>query len=185
MIELKLKKELPVLPEGDLLFFTSPGAVQLFYSCEEYQHCSLPVAVIGAGTARALPPHVDLLFIGKGSTQEAAKAYSDEYGHKKTIIVGGTSGRQTVQQQLASNSFTELIIYDTHEKNSLVPECDAYLFTSPSNYRSFLRNNELKQHSVVVAIGESTASEMAIEPMIPASYDPHAVWNTIFSALFS
>lgn len=186
-IELRLLDELPPLDNLSSLFFTSPGAVRLFYGHPDYADCTLPVGVIGRGTASALPKHVCCHYVGEGSTEEAAEAFALKPPKGCVGIVGGRSSRRTLQQKLAPHHYREIVIYETLERRVSV-RADTYVFTSPSNYQSFRSTNDNPHTAgaLVVAMGNSTAEKIyeldGYFPRMPDNYSARALWNTILSA---
>lgn len=184
---MRLLDELPTLDGLSSLFFTSPGALRLFYGHPDYAQCALPVGVIGQGTANALPGHVQCTFIGQGTTEMAAETFAQNQPNGRVGIVGGRSGRRTLQQKLSPSSYRDLVIYETLQTGKEVT-ADAYVFTSPSNYQAFRKANDNPhlKGALVVAMGTTTAQTIyeidGYFPRIAENYSARALWNTILSA---
>lgn len=161
--------------------------MRLFYEQPKYAQCHLPVGVIGQGTAQALPAHVNCRFIGEGTTEEAAKTFAQNLPDGLVGIVGGRSGRRTLQKQLSPQQYRDVVIYETLQ-NGFPITANAYVFTSPSNYLAFraVNENPSTEGALVVAMGHSTARTIheidGYNPRMPENYSARALWNTILSA---
>ncbi len=189
MINLKAEVPLPDLDGIELLFFTSPNAVALFYQQPLYATCDLPVAVIGEGTKAALPDHVHCAFTGSGTTEDAAMAFVKRGFAQSLGIVISTDGRKTLQRIMKKAHrqapWRELMVYSTQCSGKPITPCDAYLFTSPSNYLGYTMANEPPPAGQSIAIGTTTSSVMPPGTRIADGYDPNSLWNAILSALLS
>ena len=188
LIALELLPLLPDLRGIDLLFFMSPSAVRLFYSQGALSFPPLPVAVMGDGTAAALPDHITPVFIGNSSTKEVAAAFAEFAGNRLVGVVTGTESRRRIQKALQPNNYRDLLLYQNSSVPVRIPECDIYVFTSPSNVRSFFQKNILPTEAQVIAIGETTAeylAEQGCTAQIPVNYSPEALWDAIISVVHS
>lgn len=186
LIALDLLPQLPDLRGIDLLFFMSPSAVRLFYSQDALTFPPLPVAVMGDGTAAALPHAVTPVFIGNQSTQAVAEAFAEFVGNRFVGVVTGTESRRRIQKALHPDSYRDLLLYSNSPIPVRIPESDIYVFTSPTNVHAFFLKNSLPAYAHVIALGVATAEVLAEKGAIahiPANYSPEALWDAIISAV--
>ncbi len=114
LIALELLPQLPDLRGIDLLFFMSPSAVRLFYSQGALSFPPLPVAVMGDGTAAALPQHITPVFIGNSSAKEVAAAFAEFAGNRLVGVVTGTESRRRIQKALQPDNYRDLLCIKIH-----------------------------------------------------------------------
>lgn len=186
LIALDLLPQLPDLRGIDLLFFMSPSAVRLFYSQGALAFPPLPVAVMGDGTAAALPHAVTPVFIGNQSTQAVAEAFAEFVGNRIVGVVTGTESRRRIQKALHPDTYRDLLLYRNSPIPVRIPESDIYVFTSPTNVHAFFLKNNLPTDARVIALGEATAEALAEKGAIaniPVNYSPEALWDAIISAV--
>lgn len=186
LIALDLLPQLPDLRGIDLLFFMSPSAVRLFYSQGALAFPPLPVAVMGEGTAAALPNYVTPVFIGNQSTQAVAEAFAEFAGNRIVGVVTGTESRRRIQKALHTDFYRDLLLYRNSPIPVRIPESDIYVFTSPTNAHAYFLKNSLPQGAYVIALGEATAEVLAEKGAIahiPVNYSPEALWDAIISAV--
>lgn len=178
---------LPEIPSDiEVLFFVSPQSVKQFFA--QFPDVKQAIAVLGPGTAAALPPDIRPAFTGKGSTPMVAKQFKRFLGKRKAGMVGGRQSRKSIQKALPESQYIDLTIYDTRPAPAKLPDFDAYIFTSPSNVTSFFINNALPGGCRVVAIGTPTSTELkkhGVQARVALAYTPNALWSAIFSALHS
>jgi len=143
------------------------------------------IAVLGPGTADALPVGVRPDFIGRGSVDEVKAAFKTYLGERKAVFFIGEESRRSIQKALPENQYREIIGYSTHSKDMVLPKCDLYIITSPSNTLSFSpHGRDVK----AIAIGDATHEALllkGIESTVAKDYTHFGVWNAIFSALRS
>jgi uroporphyrinogen-III synthase len=186
LIALDLLPQLPDLRGIDLLFFMSPSAVRLFYSQGALAFPPLPVAVMGEGTSAALPNYIAPVFIGNQSTQAVAEAFAEFAGNRFVGVVTGTESRRRIQKALHPDTYRDLLLYRNSPIPVRIPECDIYVFTSPTNAHAFFLKNSLPQGAYVIALGEATAevlAEKGANAHTPVNYSPEALWDAIISAV--
>jgi uroporphyrinogen-III synthase len=189
MIDLVPLNPLPALDGVDVLFFSSPRAVELFYSQPAYADHDLPVAAIGAGTAKALPNHANCIFIGEGQTTEAVTEFIRQGWDGKLGVVEGERSRRVFDRVAAAihptSNHKNVVIYKTKPRPQAIGGCDAWAFTSPSNFEAFLLANPRPPAKKCIAIGETTASAIGRGVHVAANYSEKALWDAILSALRS
>lgn len=174
------------LPSSDLIFFTSPTSVTVFLSA--FGIPKLPVATMGKGTSKSLPQTITPVFEGTGASQEVAQDFSVFAQDKMILFPIGDQSVRTIQQALRPEQCLERIIYKTLPKSVSIPPQDVYVFTSPSNVRSFLQTNQPIRNKTVIAMGQRTADELeksSIPSLLSKDYTPEGIIHTIFSIVGS
>ncbi|MFP5470011.1 MAG: uroporphyrinogen-III synthase [Bacteroidia bacterium] len=150
------------LPEHyDWVFFTSRNAVNAFFS-QHTKNDSKKYAAVGSGTSKALQVFVKHIhFIGNGETTEVAKQFLNQLTpNEKVLFPISNVSLQTVQKSLPKSSVINVEAYLTEENFTEKIKADTYIFTSPSNVRSFLKHNTLSGAKKIIAIGLSTKNEL-------------------------
>lgn len=144
------------------MFFTSKNSVKAFFS-QHTKNDSKKYAALGNATAKALQEFVKQIhFIGDGETTEVAKQFLNQLKpNEKIVFPISNVSLQTVQKSLPKSSVINVESYLTEEVFTEKIEADTYIFTSPSNVRSFLKHNSLSGAKKIIAIGNSTAKELS------------------------
>jgi len=179
--------DLPV-PDTDWLFFSSPYAVEAFYSQGGSSRAKL--AAVGPGTAQALAPHGKIAFSGIGTDTERTGKNFGEIAKGETVLFPIAEGSlRTVEKQLDPDRCTDLICYRSIEVPLQVEPAEVYFLTSPSNVRSFFKANQPLREAVFLCPGESTAKTLreygAEKIRLCPDFGPLELQNAIISALGS
>lgn len=167
----------------EVLFLSSPQAAKMYHTLDVPIGCE--VAVVGPGTARYLPKGVNPFFIGRGDVELIGEAFKTYLGARKAVFFVGEGSRRTIQQALPESQYREIIGYRFYPKQMVLPSCDVYLVTSPSNVVSFSAHG---RDAKVIAIGKATHEALqskGISSTISDDYTHFGMWNAIFSALRS
>lgn len=158
----------------DVIFFGSPRAVIFFKASESISPDKL-IACVGSKTAEVLESmghRVD--FVGQNSSepktvaedfknwltstplsQRASKAQSEERGARVLFPLSSRS-LKTIASAIPEDQKEEVVVYQTEVKGKVIPPCDVYAFSSPSNVEGFFEVNEIRDGAEVVAWGTST-----------------------------
>jgi len=149
-----------VMPDAEWVFFTSSNAVT---ATKGWFGPKTKFAALGKGTA-ATGQALGIVFdyIGQSSDTLEVVLNFKQMMHPTSVILP--------QSQIAIGHVAdvlrpevdvfELQAYQTNLKPAELDEFDVYIFTSPSNVRSFFMLNTLPAKSVSVAIGTSTLSAL-------------------------
>lgn len=167
-------------------FFSSPNAARTFFQSADKLDAS--IAVMGEGTAKAIPPSHPIAFIGDGSTQDVARTFSTVLGNDQVLFPIGNRSNRTVQTSLPADQVIDLQCYSTELTSSSIPKCDVYFFTSPSNVESFAASNRFQPSALHLAMGELTRKaleKLGVNAIMPENYSSQACWNAIFSRFHS
>jgi uroporphyrinogen-III synthase len=164
-------KEIPfVIPRPyDVVFFSSVRAVEYFFKNSSLPvHCE--IACVGAKTGQALASRGHTVaFTGKmaGNPEETAKDFVKWLGKKSVLIPHSTASKRTIAHAIPAEQRIEVAAYETIAVGQKIDYHDLYVFSSPSNYKSFLKENQLPRHGVI-AWGQTTQKEIeksGIEPV--------------------
>lgn len=176
----------PDFTSFDAVFLNSPQAAKRFF--EAFPTVKLPIYALGEGTARHAAKAADVAFFGKGDVHEALQQLTEALGSKKVLIPRGIDSKRRLQNALPESQFEEVVLYRTRANHLVVPTCDVYTFTSPSNVRSFFEVNQIPPEARVIAIGHSTAEQLSaygVKATLATNYRPDGMWYAIFSAIHS
>jgi len=153
------------VPSSDWIFFSSRNSVQFFFDGKPSFVAGTKFGVIGSATDQALSRHnVTADFVGQGGdTRNIAQQFASLAGSQNVLFPISAQSLRTVQQALSGAQVQDLVCYRTYEDVSMNSDvqADVFIFTSPSNVRSFFRQNLVLTGAGFVAIGEATATELA------------------------
>jgi len=150
----------------DWIFFSSSQGVHHFFSQKKTLHPAR-LAAMGEGTAKALSPFGNPEFIGK-STKPTTVANDFKQHIKKEDIVlfpVGNKSLRSIPQALRSIQKEIVVVYNTIEKNLIIPEHSIYIFSSPSNFNSFITDNFIPSTSKIISFGPSTTAAIRHKEM--------------------
>lgn len=148
----------------EVLFISSIRAAEFFLKTEKFNP-ETAIACIGQTTANKL---VDLglkvSFIGEksGKPIEVAEAFKKWLGNRTVLIPRSNISKRTIGSFLPPNQCIETIVYKTVSDCKIIPLCETYVFTSPSNFESFLKCNEAPKGNVI-AWGETTKNAIKLK----------------------
>jgi uroporphyrinogen-III synthase len=140
----------------EVVFFSSVRAGRFFLRSYDGPLSSLQFACIGEETAQKF--NIEFAFVGEeaGNPEKVAEKFKNWLGDKRLLIPHSSLSQKTIASIIPSSQCESVCIYNTLLKPSLVPECDVYVFTSPSNLEAFLQVNKLPEHAKVIAWGITT-----------------------------
>ena len=72
------------------------------------------------------------------------------------MIPSSEQSNRSVAQTLPASQVEELIIYRTVAKPLRIQPCAVNVFTSPSNFLSFIQKNTLESSQTIIAWGKTT-----------------------------
>lgn len=174
----------PSIPASEWIFFSSTNAVRHFFN----QHPVIAqqrFAALGEGTAEALREYAHADFIGDAmDIADSAYRLASLVQHATILFPIAKHSMKTVQQAFASSQVIDLVVYETIERHIDVPPSELYVFSSPSNVRSFFHANEVNARDIqTLAFGHSTAECLkgfGVEKItIPQSLYPAGMLHTI------
>lgn len=147
----------------DVIFISSIRAAKFFLQQEKIRE-NVQIACIGSVTASKLKDiGIQVDFIGEkaGSPKDVAEDFKNWLGNRKVLIPCSDISNRSVAGILQKEQVEEVIVYRTKNDCKTVEESSVYVFTSPSNFKSFLTCNSLSVSAKIIAWGQTT--ELAIK----------------------
>lgn len=174
----------PKLPSTDWIFFSSSNAVRHFFQGKPHLQRQR-MAAIGKGTAQTLSAFHAVDFTGDAiDIEDSAYRFADIAQNQTVLFPIAADSLRHVQAAFNPENIIELPVYRTIEKPCMIPPADVYVFSSPSNVRSFFQHNATPPaHMKCVAFGEATALELRNHQVdtieIPQGLDTTDLLHTI------
>jgi uroporphyrinogen-III synthase len=160
------------IPEDwNVIFFPSPRAVDFFF--QEHSRLNFSnkkFACAGQGSALALQKwveKVDFLPKNPGKINEVQHEFEEWLGEGKVLFVGSNQSKKSVLTNLPFNQYHFIQAYQTNFKSEEIARCHVYIFSSPSNVKSFLLRNQIPNNSKVISWGQSTTYELEKNGITP------------------
>ena len=155
----------------DVIFFPSPRAVDFFFrQYTNFNFSTKKFASAGKGTALALQKwveKVDFLPKNPGKINEVQHEFEEWLGEGKVLFVGSNQSKKSVLTNLPFNQYHFIQAYQTNFKSEEIARCHVYIFSSPSNVKSFLLRNQIPNNSKVISWGQSTTYELEKNGITP------------------
>ncbi len=145
----------------DVVFFTSPRAVEFFLR-QITPPQSTVYACIGKSTADYLiSKGYTPQFTGQnaGEPLQIALKFKDWLGDRKVLFPQSDLSKESIASYLPKNQVEHVAVYNTLAKCIAIDLSDVYVFTSPSNFNSFMQCNALPDQGVI-AWGKTTEKEL-------------------------
>jgi len=145
-----------------VIFFSSIRAAE-FYLAQTSLPINCEIACIGSKTAEKLiAKGLNVSFIGETAGEPAivAEQFKTWLNGRKVLIPSSEQSNRSIAQTLPTSQVEELIIYRTVAKPLTIQPCAVNVFTSPSNFLSFIQKNSLEPNQTIIAWGKT--SEKAI-----------------------
>ena len=175
------------IPETDWIFFSSSNAARHFFD-QKPLIGNQKIGAIGEATAKAIEVYRPVDFVGDSiDITDSAYRFAESIGSGKVLFPGAAESLKHVQSALPAEQVVDFPVYTTKEKPTIIPACDLYVFSSPSNVRSFFKNTQPTTSITCIAFGEATRDELSkhgvTDVHIPASLEPHSIAHTIIQQL--
>lgn len=153
------------IPSGwDVLFFSSPRSFDFFISEGFKLEAGRQIACIGLETKKHIEDSgFEISFCGKnaGNPKEVAVEFKTWLGDRTALFPQSTKSNKTIESELPEKQKIPLVVYDTiADPVAFLHPFSIYVFTSPSNYKSFVSLNKIPEDSLVISWGYSTAEAM-------------------------
>lgn len=177
------------IPETDWVFFYSknafsyflPQAQELAYRLEDKK-----IAAIGNGTAEYIEQAgYKVTFSGTGHGDTTVPNFTNEVNLESVLFPRAKNSLNRVASNLPGWMVVqELIVYNNLEKDHVeIPEVKIALLTSPMNARVFFKKYPHEQQPMIIAIGRSTASEVAKFTNVPVIIADHPTEESMMDAI--
>lgn len=157
-----------VYQQQAVVVFTSASAV--FAVCEHptFIRPDWKICCIEKATMKAVLQYFDESFIlcSAKDSDELAKAIKEASGVDEVVFFCGDKRMDTLPSSLLQSGIItrEVVVYKTVEQPQFIEkEYDGILFYSPSGVSSFFTMNTVPAHTVLFAIGATTAQAIQIE----------------------
>jgi len=144
--------------EYDIVFFSSIRSAQ-FYLINGAQKRNLLYACVGEETNIKLKKlGIECQFVGKeaGNPQKTAEEFKIWVKNKIVFFPKSNLSLGTFSSILPQNQVKSKVVYRTKLLSKKIPQCQIYIFTSPSNLDAFLSINEIEEISKLIVWGKST-----------------------------
>lgn len=157
--------------EWDVIFFPSPRAVDFFFKeHSRFNFSNKKFACAGQGSSFALQKwveNVDFLPKNPGKINEVQHEFAKWLGERKVLFIGSNQSKKSVLINLPPNQYHFVQAYQTNFKLEEIAHCQVYIFSSPSNVKSFLIRNQIPNNSKVISWGRSTTYELEKNGITP------------------
>ncbi len=153
------------VPDGwEVVFFASPRAFDFFISEDFRVGSNQQISCIGEETRKYIEEKgYPVSFFGEnaGNPKEIAREFKTWLGNRTALFPQSLKSNKSIETELPSAQKIPLLVYDTVADpiQFLVP-FSIYVFTSPSNYRSFISVNKIPEDAKVIAWGHTTAEAL-------------------------
>lgn len=145
----------------NVVFFSSPRSVDFFISENFTLEADQQIACIGAETKSHIESkgfHVFFFGENSGKPTEIANQFKDWLGNRTAVFPQSVKSNKSIEALVPDEQKIPLIVYNTIETPiRLTDSFSIFIFTSPSNYRSFTSLNPISNEAIVVAWGDTTA----------------------------
>lgn len=154
-------RDIQTLPQTDWIFFSSPNCVRHYMT--HYATENKKIAVLGIGTARVLRDYsIEPDFIGPADANptDIGINFKAVIKENETVLFPiSQRSKKTVIDVLPTDLVKAVIVYDTIflKSQPISSAVDLALFTSPSNFEGYLKNNDVHTSTNWVAFGDTTA----------------------------
>lgn len=168
-----------------VLFFASPRAAKYYF--DQIPYGNEQIAVAGDGTKAYIEQlgfAVNFTPLNSGNVEESAQAFAQFVGNQQVLFPSSNISNKSYSQFLNPSQVEIVTVYETLIQGFLIPLCDIYAFTSPSNVRGFLQANSFPANCKIVAWGESTRNELVKthpdhEVLVLTESTDLSLWSTI------
>ena len=140
----------------EVVFFSSVRAGRFFLRNYDGPLSTLAFACIGEETAQKF--NIEFAFVGKeaGNPEKVAEKFKIWLGEKRLLIPHSSLSQKTIASIIPSSQCESVCVYNTLLSPQSIPECEVYVFTSPSNLAAFLQKNQVPEAAKVIAWGNTT-----------------------------
>lgn len=147
-----------ILGKPDIVCFSSPRGV-LFYFKNPINSDTIQYACVGPSTAAKVSDFGhSVVFIGSdpGDPEKTSKEFAAWVGERTVLFPESDRSIGSLSKGLPTKQVMRIPVYKTVLHSQIIPQKDIYVFTSPSNAKSFLLKNKLPQKKSVIAWGKTT-----------------------------
>jgi uroporphyrinogen-III synthase len=145
--------------DWEVVFFSSPRSFDFFYKQEFRLQGYQKIACIGSETKAHIERFgflVDFFGDEAGKPDEVGAAFKTWLGNRVALFPQSSISNKSIEKSIPKSLAKPLIVYETINDNLEVIHCAIYIFTSPSNFKSYTQRNTLPRDSKIIAWGETT-----------------------------
>lgn len=147
--------------EWEVVFFSSPRSFDFFVSDDFSLESNQQIACIGEETKNHIESRGYVVaFFGEnaGNPKEIASRFKEWLGPRRALFPQSTRSNKSIETELPEAQKIPLTVYETVEDPILFRTVfSIYIFTSPSNYLSFISLNSIPEGAKILAWGATTA----------------------------
>lgn len=162
-IQIHLSNKVPDLTGFDWLFFSSSNGVKWAIE-NKIDLNAFKIGAIGPATENRLNDFdIQVDFTGEATKtiEEVSQDFSNSIPSGSRVLFPISSRSKKTILRNFKHTYEVFEAYQTeYDFFILEEEMDIYVFTSPSNFNSFYQANGIKPNKLVVAMGETTKSEI-------------------------
>lgn len=158
------------LPQMDVIFFASSRSFEFYVKQREIVNEA--IACAGEATAKYIRSRgyeVSYFPIMSGKVTDSAREFASWVGNRVVGFSISDLSKRSYSQFLTKEQMVIIPTYNTLFETDLIPKCDIYVFTSPSNVDAFLAHNTIAEGAKVISWGETTTQHMTAVN-IPVNY---------------
>ena len=158
-------KDFEVSNSYDIIFFSSIRSATFFLRKEKIDD-SKKIACIGQETATKLQNlgmNVDFIGMNSGNPSEVSLEFKNWLGKRNVLIPHSSESLFSITEFLNPDQVNLVEVYKTVLEPTIIPICDCFVFTSPSNLRAYLLANDASSLKNVIAWGKSTEKELQLK----------------------
>ena len=150
------------LPDFEMVFFYSKTAVHYFIQTYGLHYLKgKKTGTLGFSAKKELKKAgVEADFCGDGDPQSVQVALSKYAANQRVLFPRAKISKRSLQGEDKNYTCIDCIAYNNYIPSDItIPEADIYLFTSPLNVQSYLKNKGRK-NTITLAIGKTTEKEL-------------------------
>ncbi|MFM6934142.1 MAG: uroporphyrinogen-III synthase [Flavobacteriales bacterium] len=157
--------------QTDVIFFSSMRSATYFLNQHSFISPIPKIACAGQETARKLKEtyqlSVDFIASNAGNPSEEAVEFHKWLGSRTVLFPKSEQSLNSYSKGIPNHQKKEVTVYRTLSDLKSIPSCDLYIFSSPSNAKSFLACNQLPENAKCIAWGTSTMKYLSSQQISP------------------
>lgn len=162
-IQIEINKSEIDIEGFDWVFFSSANGI-IWADENKIDLSKVKVAAIGSATEKAiLEKGYSADFVGEDHklTEDIIADFNEKVAQNSKCLFPVSSRSKKKMLKQYTHEFETIVAYNTElDPIFMEEEMDIYVFTSPSNFQSFFSANRLPEDKIVVAIGETTKTQI-------------------------
>ncbi len=143
----------------EVVFFSSIRSAKFLSESKKINLDNYSIACAGSQTALKLNEmglKPDFIASNASNPKHVSEEFSTWLGARKVFIPSSNRSLRSIEESISAEQIKRAILYETLLLPLQVVSIDILVFTSPSNVHAYFINNEILEHSIVIAWGHST-----------------------------